>query len=123
MILAEFFKWPQDRLDYGIDCSRWLPADDRIKRIAITITGILPAGIDKDETPLILDDYEYDDRLIKIWLTQGSPYMRYHVECLIETAAGRQKQTGFIINMRYPHQHEICSAPSDSTIKADSNEW
>lgn len=81
-------KDPDAVLDYHLDWEDWL-AGDTISAAAWT----LPSGITKDSQA-------ETDTVATIWLSGGSPGNRYFVKCHITTAAGREEDRTFRVDVR-----------------------
>jgi hypothetical protein len=73
-------KDPDEKLDYAVDWSAWLPAGDTLASAAWTVpTGITQAT----PAPSI------DDTTATVWLSGGTAGQSYPIACRVTTAQGR----------------------------------
>jgi len=83
-------KKPADQLDYDIDFSRWLPADDTILTVT---TSVEPAG------ELVVDSVHVETPIVKVWASAGNAGTTYDVAATAATAGGRIKQVNFKVRV------------------------
>ena len=74
-----FRKTPDERLDYTIDWTAWLPVGDTIDGVP---AWTVPAG-------LTLDAQAHDTQKATAWITSGVVGQTYTVVCRVTTAEGR----------------------------------
>lgn len=90
MIIGNFTKQPADELDYDVDCSRWLIANDTISTVVISIDG---AGLVNPSTLISSNRF-------KVWLSGGMNGTSYKVTATITTDGGRVKQVEFKVKVK-----------------------
>lgn len=83
-------KRPDDRLDYDVDFSRWLSLGDTIASVQVAIS----AGA------VEVDDHDFTDTVVKVWLTGGVDGETVHVTVTVTTVQGRTKEICFRIRVR-----------------------
>ena len=91
MIIGTFNKQPAEVLDYAIDLTQWLASGDYA--ISYTTTG--DAGITIDST-LITDA----GKGIRVWLSGGTSGVKYKIQVLFTTDAGRKKEFEFVVSVK-----------------------
>lgn len=79
--IANFIQQPSDTLDYDIPYE--LVEGDTI---ASSVAVVIPAGLDVDNPPTIIDNR------VKIWVSGGEAGTKYKVEVTTTTTLGRVKQ-------------------------------
>ena len=90
MNLGNFVKQPVDVLDYDIDYSEWLTANDNV---ASAVASVSPAG-------LTVQSIFINDPRVKIWLSGGTNGVTYKVTVNTTTADGRLKQDEFKVKVK-----------------------
>ena len=90
MSIGTFSKQPAEVLDYAVDLSQWLPAND----YAVSYVTTAQAGITVDST-LIANG----GRAIVVWLSGGTSGQRYKVQVLFTTSDGRKKEFEFVVKV------------------------
>lgn len=91
--MKEFVKTPNEVLDYGWDCAKWIPVGDYI----VTSTWIVDAGI----TVMAQGN---DNTSTSVWLSLGTVAGRYACTNRIVTFHGRTIERTFyvrIVDLRY----------------------
>lgn len=92
---GRFSKDPSAVLDYEVDWSQWMPANDEIDEIDWTVTG-------PDESLEILSGGRapsVEGSLAKCWLGGGTIGGRYTLACRVTTSAGRIDERSLVINV------------------------
>lgn len=84
------FKSPEERLDFDIDFSKWLPSDDAILSAAISVNGGTAVVDDQDLTPSV----------VKLWISGGSDGETNHVSVVATTAQGRVCESCFRLRIK-----------------------
>jgi len=72
--MKAFTKQPRDHLDYEIDLSEWLDAEDRIQNVSMTV----PDGIE-------VTHYGFSDHRVVLWVKGGESGQQYSISPLIYT--------------------------------------
>lgn len=83
--MKTFQKQPRDHLDYDLDLSEWLEADDRIQGVDVAA----PDGIEITQTG-------YTDSRVKLWIKGGTSGQSYKFSALVYTNS-RTKEIDFLI--------------------------
>lgn len=78
MLLGTMLKGPAETLDYDIKFERWMEAGDTITDAIVTAD----TGIEVGSVQLFGD-------IVKIWLSGGTLYRTYAINCLTTTSNGR----------------------------------
>lgn len=87
--LTSFVKDPEATLDYLWDWTSWLGADDTITGHVVTVDpapALVPTAADLTVDSSTVD---VDSKKVTVWLTGGTPGVRYGVTVSILTAGGR----------------------------------
>ena len=82
-----FRKQPNDHLDYDIDLSDWLAADDEV----VSMDVVAPDGIEITQTSI-------EPTRVKLWIDGGTSGQSYKFSPLIHTKS-RVKEVDFIISV------------------------
>ena len=90
MTSPQLVKAPDDKLDYDIDFSRWLPGGDIITAATATITG----------GTATIDSTEFSDTTVKVWITGGDEGDSSDVTVKATTQGGRIKEYCFRLRVR-----------------------
>jgi hypothetical protein len=85
-----YIKDPSSVLDFGFDWSKWLDSGETITSYVITPD----AGLTK------VSDGSTTAGSVIVWLSSGSPGMRYSVACLINTSGSRVDERTIKIDVR-----------------------
>ena len=83
-------KRPDERLDYAVDFSRWLPSGDTVVSSVNTITG--------DEATI--DASEVSGTSVTLWVEGGVDGETYTVSVEATTTQGRVKELCFRLRVR-----------------------
>lgn len=83
-------KRPDERLDYAVDFSRWLPAGDSVVSSVNTITG----------SEATIDAAEVSGTSVTLWIEGGVDGETYTVSVEATTAQGRVKELCFRLRVR-----------------------
>lgn len=86
-----YIKDPSAVLDYRVDWSQWLPANDRIVASSFAV-------VDSDD--LVIDDSSFDDTSATVWLSGGVAGQRYVVTNHITTEDGREDDRSLTITAK-----------------------
>jgi hypothetical protein len=86
-----FTKQSADQLDYDLDFSDWLTADD-------TITGVVATSDKPDELKVL--SASISGPVAKLWIGGGLDGSTYKVTATIATQQGRIKELDFKIRVR-----------------------
>lgn len=89
-ILGNFTKQPVDVVDYDIDYSEWLSAQDNVQSCDVSVS---PAG-------LTLGQVFVNDPCVKIWVSGGTNGVTYKVTATTTTADGRVKEDEFRVRVK-----------------------
>lgn len=89
-MLGTFNKSAADKLDYTIDCTRWLGGDI----ISAATASVTPAD------GLAIQQVQHNDCRVTAWLDGGTLGQTYTINITITTLAGRQKSECFGIRIR-----------------------
>jgi len=90
MIIGNYTKQPAEVLDYDVDCSPWLIANDNISTVDIVIDG----------TGLVNSNKSISSNRFKVWLTGGTNGTFYKITATITTDGGRVKQVEFKVKVK-----------------------
>lgn len=90
MILGSHTKQPPEVLDYDVDYSEWLTAQDNVESATVAIQ---PPG-------LTVDNVFINDPRVKIWLSGGTNGVTYKVTVTTVTADGRTKEDEFKVRVK-----------------------
>lgn len=90
-MLGTVTKQPADVLDYDIDFSQWLPADDAV--LSVT-TAVEPTGV------LVVDYTQVLSPTVKVWVSGGTDGSTYKVTLTATTDGGRVKQEEFKVRVK-----------------------
>ena len=89
MSLGSKYKDPSAILDYQIDWSIWLGANDTLQ----TVTWEISSG-------LVKDSESNTSTTATIWLSGGTLNQFYTITCSIITAQGRYDQRSFVLRIK-----------------------
>ena len=85
-------KRPDDRKDYDVDFSRWLTTGDAISAVnEVTVA---------EGSTVAVDDYDFTDDEVKVWLIEGEIGETAHVTVEVTTTQGRVKEICFKVRVR-----------------------
>lgn len=83
-------KRPEDRLDYDVKFHEWLSSDDTITAAVVTIS----------EGTVVVDEYDFTDDKVKVWLSSGVSGETVTVTVTVNTAQNRVKEACFRVRVR-----------------------
>lgn len=83
-------KRPDDRIDFDVDFRRWLSSGD-------TITG---AEVEVSEGGVTVDDFDFTEQVVKVWLADGEIGETVHVTVTVTTEHGRTKEVCFKVRVK-----------------------
>jgi|AntDeeMinimDraft_5_1070356.scaffolds.fasta_scaffold29227_1 hypothetical protein len=83
-----FKKSDEDRLDYFLDLSEWMPVNDEIESVELVY--------DK-KTALNDYGYNFNSTGIRVWLGDGKAGEQYPIKVLAFTEGGRTKEINFLL--------------------------
>lgn len=96
MILATYEKQPAEVKDYDIDYTQWLsPAED----VLDGVTAVVSSTAETSPT-LVVDLVQHTVYVAKIWLSGGTPGVRYKVTVQAQTVGGRLDESELIFNVK-----------------------
>lgn len=84
-VIATFEKQPADILDYDIDYAQWLPDNDTVDSVSVSVT---PVGELVVDAALVIND----GTRVKLWVQGGVTGKTYKVEVTATTTLSRVKQ-------------------------------
>ena len=87
--MKSFDQQPADRLDYGVDLTKWLVAGDSV--LTATASAI-PLG-------LTLDVTDVNTSIPRVWVSGGSDNNEYQITLQVTTVVGRIKEFEFKISV------------------------
>jgi hypothetical protein len=93
-------KQPVERVDYDIDYSEWLTANDNVESVVVTVfpdeSVMIPVPHDRLHvlTAVVIDP------IIKLWIEGGRNGVTYKVSLTMTTADGRIKQDEFKLKVK-----------------------
>ena len=90
-ILGTFNKQPNERLDFDIDFSEWVPAGDRI--VSAMSTGDVGVTLD----PVVINP---TGLVVKQWVSGGTTGVTYKVQITATTQDGRIKEAEFKVKVK-----------------------
>lgn len=90
MNLSVFSKDPDERLDYDIDFSRWLPDGDVIMSVVTSISG----------GTAIIDGTEPSDTCVRVWVAGGAVGETNTITIRATTAQGRIKEAALRLKIK-----------------------
>lgn len=91
MIIGLAQKQPAEYLDYNVDFTEWMPADDQI---ASATVAVLPEG------ELTVDTISIATPIVKFWAAGGITGKTYKLTIKITTEGGRIKEDELKIRVR-----------------------
>lgn len=94
-LLGTFTMQPADEWDYDIYYGEWLTDSDGFSEHVSPTVTITPDTLTLEK---VVKDYE--NKIIKIWLSGGSDGVRYKVEVTVRTREGRTRQDEFFVIVR-----------------------
>lgn len=94
-ILGTFIMQPADEWDYDIRYDKWLTPSDGLSDTVAPEVTVEPEGLNIEK---VIRDY--DNKVVKIWLSGGEDGVRYKVEVTVRTREGRTRQDEFFIAVR-----------------------
>jgi len=89
MIIGSITQQPNEKMDYDIDFSEWMPAGDVITLAAVSV---LPAGLTAS--------YAIQSPAVKVWLDGGTAGVTYKVTVLATTNDGRKKEVELKVKVK-----------------------
>jgi hypothetical protein len=93
-------KQPVERVDYDIDYSEWLTANDNVESVVVTVfpdeSAITPVPPDKLHVLTVV----VIDPIVKLWIEGGRNGVTYKVSLTMTTADGRIKQDEFKLKVK-----------------------
>lgn len=88
MLLGTMIKGPTETLDYDIKFERWLTPGDTITDAVVSAEN----GIEVGSVQIFGD-------IVKIWMSGGTLYRTYSINCLTTTSNGRVVNVCFNIRI------------------------
>lgn len=90
MSLGVVVKRPDDRLDFDIDFTRWLPDGDRLDSAVASVAG----------GSITIDGCDTSDTQVRVWLIDGAPGDSADVTVTATTAQERTKEVCFRVRVK-----------------------
>ena len=90
-IIGAFTQQPGDMLDYDIDYTKWLVANDEVIGATATVS---PSGLN------LISVSEGVPDIVKIWVSGGTSGVRYKVTVTTTTKGGRVKEDEFLLTVK-----------------------
>ena len=90
-MLPTYTKQSVDQLDYDVDFTRWLPADDTITSVMVVLDV---------EGDMEIESSSIASPVVKVWLSGGTHNTTYTVTVTVATLGGRIKETEFRIRVK-----------------------
>lgn len=84
------FKTPDERLDFDVDFTRWLPAGDALASSVNTISG----------GTATIDTAEVSNTVVKLWIEGGAADETNDVKVVATTAEGRVCEACFRLRIK-----------------------
>lgn len=101
--MNKFKKQPAEVLDYDIDFTLWLPADDALASATAFITDISAPPVSVEPVPaLIIDSVDtlIPQKTVKVWLSSGTTGHNYKLTVRALTTDARLKEVEVGINVK-----------------------
>jgi len=89
MIIGSITQQPNDRMDYDIDFSEWMPAGDVVLEASVSV---LPTGLTAA--------YAIQNPIVKVWLYGGTAGVTYKVTVLATTNDSRKKEVELKVKVK-----------------------
>lgn len=83
-------KQARDQLDYDVNFEGWLPEEDTITTVEVTV----------DDPALQIDLIQYTGRIVKVWLSDGVNGTTYKITVVVSTSGGRIKEIEFRLRVK-----------------------
>lgn len=98
MTLEAFIKDPDSMLDYSVDWSDWLGADDIAS--VVWFVDDVEGGVAEGDSLFVEIAYcFFTDKVATVWLSQGVVRRSYDVTCRITTTSGRVDDRTFRVKI------------------------
>jgi hypothetical protein len=93
-------KQPVERVDYDIDYSEWLTANDNVESVVVTVFPDELAMTPVPDSRLNILTAVVIDPIVKLWIEGGRNGLTYKVTLTMTSADGRIKQDEFKLKVK-----------------------